>query len=236
MNTIYSAISNCGKLRKENQDRIFLSWIDTANYSHWEGKGCLHTTSFTVAVFDGMGGELFGEKAAEIAKGTLEGFRGLDLKRFCQVANNNICRFMTQERIVSMGTTAAIVRVENEEVTCCNLGDSRIYLIQGKEMQQLSVDHVMTIGTIRPRRVLTQYLGIPEHDMIIEPSIQKVKLGGGEILLLCSDGLTDMLTNEEILQIVQRFGTEDAAEQLFLAAMAKGGKDNISVIVCEVAT
>ena len=216
------------------QDRIFLSWMDNANRSLWEGKGHLPVSSFTIAVFDGMGGELYGGKAAEIAVRTLKDNRNLELRHFCQVANNNICRFMTQERIVSTGTTAALVRVEDEEVTCCNLGDSRIYLIQGKEIEQLSVDHVMIVGTMRPRRVLTQFLGIPESEMIIEPSVRKLKLVGGEKLLLCSDGLTDMLTNEEILQIVHSVGTEDAAEQLFLAAMTQGGKDNISVIVCEV--
>ena len=234
MNIMYSAICACGKVRKENQDRIYLSQIAIDDRSFCSKKGRLQSDIITLAVFDGMGGEQCGEQAAQLALQALEANEASPLEQICNVANEAICSYMLEHQIRSMGAAAAIVRIHGNDVCCCNLGDSRIYLFNQKELHQLSVDHAMTIGPLKPRRVLTQHLGIPNSEMVLEPNIRTSKIKPKEKLLLCSDGLTDMTEDQEIRQILGASETQDAAERLFTAAMDHGGKDNISIIVCEV--
>ena len=232
MSIKFSAISNRGKVRKENQDRIYISGIDQRDADQINRKGTLEAAPVTFAIFDGMGGELCGKTAAKIAADTVQKHENMEPTLLCRTINQNICSFMDQQHISSMGSTAAIMQVSHNAVYCCNLGDSRAYYVSGGEMLQISVDHTVTLGK---KRVLTQYLGIPETEVVIEPSIRKVALKKNDKLLLCSDGLTDMVSREEIAEIVNQNQTEEAATALFEAAMAHGGKDNISIIVCEVA-
>jgi len=231
MNIKYSAVSHCGKLRKENQDRIFLSGTDDSDRCLREEIGSLQTTAFSAAVFDGMGGELCGGAAAEIAVRTAQKKENMPLILLCREINQNICRYMEQYHISSMGTTAVIVRIRDNAACCCNLGDSRAYHFSRGKMQRISVDHTTNFGK---KRVLTQYLGIPETEIVIEPSVRKITLEKNEKLLLCSDGLTDMVSEDEIAGLLNAHKTEDAAKELFRAAMENGGKDNISIIVFEV--
>lgn len=216
MKIVYSAATDKGR-RQENQDKIFID-----------------TKELTFAVFDGMGGEQCGEVASEIASNTMKENFTLSLTDICMKANANVCRYMKEHHISCMGTTAAIVRFDNSKVEICNIGDSRVYKFANNEFEQLSCDHVMNIGMFKTRRILTQYLGIPEDEMIIEPHTEKRAVESGEIYLICSDGLTDMVTDEVIIDIITKSDVKNAAENLVQVALANGGNDNISVIVCKV--
>lgn len=118
----------------------------------------------------------------------------------------------------------------------CNLGDSRAYRLRNGEFLQISHDHVETRSLAVGRKApLTQHLGINPEDMLIEPYIAKDKVFPGDQYLLCSDGLTDMLTNFEISDIM--LSSEDAEScvtHLINAALEHGGRDNITVIICRI--
>lgn len=231
--TTYSAICNKGKVRSENQDKIYISGTEPRFYQEVYLSGNTDVPRPLFAVFDGMGGELYGEKASEIAFNVTKENTDIKLDNLCHRINNQLCNHMKENHIKSMGTTAAIVRFSDDKVEICNIGDSKIYLIEKNGMNQLSVDHSMTIGKMLPRRVLTQHLGIPEEEMLIEPFISSTVLPEGSCLLLCSDGLTDMVNEEDILKIVNSDTTKLPTEDLFNAAMENGGTDNISIIICK---
>ena len=225
----FYALSESGKVRAENQDRIFIS-KSALMEKNQSGKN-IH-----FAVFDGMGGEQCGEVASQIAADTLQQYENSDIEldELCMLINQKICTYMTENSISRMGTTAAIIRVSNAEMTVCNIGDSRIYRINSDKISKISVDHTMQVGRMKPRRVLTQHLGIPEEEFYIEPYVNSFEYHEGDKFLLCSDGLTDMVSENQIYEIVSLNGPKAAGEALYKLAMQNGGRDNISIIICEV--
>lgn len=196
----------------------------------------------TAAVFDGMGGEQFGEHASYIASSTYhELYHQFDVygeddffNAACSIINGRICEHGAELKVGNMGTTGAMILFSKEHVRIANVGDSRIYRISGSQMTQISVDHCMECPG-RKKAPLTQFLGIPETEFIIQPHIAKFPLEAGDRYLLCSDGLTDMVEEEQILAMIKEEATVEAAcTRLREAALAGGGRDNITVIVCEV--
>ena len=135
-----------------------------------------------------------------------------------------------------MGTTMVALYFSGRYVYVCNIGDSRAYRLRDGEFLQISEDHVEH----RPERThrkapLTQHLGIDPEDMLIEPYIAKGELRKGDMYLLCSDGLTDMLSNLEISCLMHdSTSVDECVTQLIQAALEKGGRDNITVIVCRI--
>jgi PPM family protein phosphatase len=207
------------------------------------------------AVFDGMGGESFGERAAHIAAETL----GEALKEhenqelsgksrildYVNEANMRICRTMQTERISRMGTTAAILWVSSSEVIVCNVGDSRIYRWKDDSLSRLSIDHIDArggegagAGQIRPFRKgsLTQHFGILPDEMVIEPYIAKGAPKSGDRYLICSDGLTDLLDDAAIAAVLgSQKRPQAAVERLIAGAVEAGGVDNVTAIVVDLA-
>ena len=230
MNIKYYAISDCGKVRKDNQDKFLLPDLQQ------NSAGCQSTdTPVTLAVFDGMGGESNGEMAAFIAQkvseAVFEKYPECNLKKLLMEINAQICNYMGENEIKSMGTTAVVLQIKDDFAEICNVGDSRAYRIADNKIQQLSKDHAMEIGS---KRVLTQNLGIPESEMVIEPYCVRGKISDGDIFILCSDGLTDMVSDEQILNVVNSCEFEQAGKMLFDEAMKNGGKDNTTILLCKV--
>lgn len=224
----FYALSEAGKVRKENQDKIFVSKFSLMKKN--ESRKFVY-----FAVFDGMGGEQCGDIASQIAVDTLKAYEGTNvaLDDLCKLINKRICRYMTENSINQMGTTAAIIRISSDTVTVCNIGDSKVYRINSSGLRKMSVDHTMAVGRMRPRRVLTQHLGIPEDEFFIEPYISSFSYSAGDKFLLCSDGLTDMVSEDDILEIVSNGSPEKSGRKLYELAMENGGRDNISIIICE---
>ena len=137
-----------------------------------------------LAVFDGMGGESYGEMAASAAVEALGGFYEENKKTLkkepvvfltgaCENMNEAVCRYSNENGIRSMGTTMALLSFSEKAIYACNLGDSRIYRhFQGK-FQQISTDHVIG-GKMLGKAPLTQYLGFQEENMALEPSIVEI--------------------------------------------------------------
>jgi protein phosphatase len=128
---------------------------------------------------------------------------------------------------IGMGTTIAGVLIRKDHALAFNVGDSRIYLHHGGKLAQISVDHV-TSGNL-----LTQCLGGFVRESRIEPHVTAVPLSPDAQLLLCSDGLTRVLTDEQIASSLGQ-GGQNAAERLVAAALQGGGHDNISVVLVEI--
>jgi protein phosphatase len=125
--------------------------------------------------------------------------------------------------------------VSKNHLKVYNLGDSRAYLLQKDTLRCLTKDHTTSI--IRPysnqrSHSLSQYLGIPEEEFIIEPYCTDIELLAGDKILLSSDGLTDMLGEDTIKNILMEdMHPKGIAKKLLDAAIAEGGKDNITALV-----
>lgn len=232
MKIIYYAITDCGKIRKENQDSYLLPEHGVIEESSGMNI-CATPASF--AVFDGMGGEQAGGKAADIARETsLEVIRKspeCSFKKLVMMMNSLICQYMQEMDIGSMGTTAAFLRVTDEQAKICNVGDSRIYKISDGKIIQLSFDHAINVGQ---RRVLTQHLGIPVQEMLLEPYENCCSFSAGDIFLLCSDGLTDMVSSDRILSLIEENDFQKCGQLLVDEALENSGKDNITIILCKI--
>ena len=193
-----------------------------------------------------MGGENFGEiasfAAADCIKQTTRKIKDYFipeqsfLYNLCMKINDAVVTKQQELCTERMGTTMVALYFSHRYVYVCNLGDSRAYRLRDDEFLQLSVDHIETReGLIRKKAPLTQYLGINPECFHIEPYIARGELKHGDRYLLCSDGLTDMLTKSEINKILSSFGsTEEIVQNLIDSAMANGGRDNVTAIVCKI--
>lgn len=244
----YAYASHIGKIRANNQDNFwccgdYLKEDNKGTEDVQHGNASLSEYPL-LAVFDGMGGESCGEVAAYLAaqecqkhyennrmyRQAIEEFF-LDC---CKKMNASVCGYAEEHKIRSMGTTVAMVGFDKSGIWGCNLGDSRIYEATQGSLRLLSTDHVMKTVTFG-KPPLTQYIGIPEECMALEPAIIHTEWDLGKRFLICSDGLTDMLPEEEINQILS-CGMEvgETAGVLIEKSLEKGGRDNITVILCEV--
>lgn len=239
-----------GKLRKNNEDNFFfdgrcLERVHTGLRNIVVMENDIKS-GLCLAVFDGMGGENFGEYASFVAAHQLQQTqRTLKdyfipekkyLHQMIQQQNDAVVQVQKEMCTERIGSTAVSLHFLGAYAYVCNVGDSRAYRLRDGEFLQLSRDHVdKRPGGDGKKAPLTQYLGFGNEDMQIEPYIAKGAVQKGDLYLLCSDGLTDMLTNFEISDIM--LSGKDAAEiteALIQAALDRGGRDNITVIVCKI--
>lgn len=234
----YFYTSHVGKSRKGNQDNLYCNGVFMPSVNRGtEGvkSGKVRPKELPVfAIFDGMGGEECGEMAAHLASLEMSEYTfgedmAADLNDFCRKANRRICEYTREHRITSMGTTAAILRFTPEKAGLCNVGDSKIFLYSQGQLHQLSYDHV-SISVAGRKPPLTQNLGIEETEMIIEPFVALGDYKPGDAFLICSDGLTDMVSTEQ-LQSILSGKRKKAAQALLDTALENGGRDNISYIL-----
>ena len=247
----YSA-TNVGKVRKNNEDNYYVNGVfkestETLEYSTYD-TGVKDNNLY--AVCDGMGGEEYGERASMLAVSTLRHYQGMAFSNcvdgYIRSANKKICDLILSNGGVRSGTTFAALSIENDVARVFNVGDSRVYIIRQGKIRQISVDHtrlrqLIDMGIVtaenaagrRDKHALTRHLGIFPEEMIISPAISgEIAVMEGDIFLLCSDGLTDMLTDGQILQTVLKCGdVKQCGNALINAALANGGRDNVTVQV-----
>ena len=199
------------------------------------------------AVADGMGGAQAGEVASRLAAGALkEGGRALE--ELIQEANRRVHQRSIEDPGASgMGTTVTVAVVEDGIVRIGHVGDSRAYLVRDGELEQLTQDHslvgeLVRSGKLSPqeaehhpqRSVITRAIGTdPDVDVdtfAIEPR-------EGDLFLICSDGLTDMVADRAILDVIEerRDDLDALVKALIKAANRSGGDDNITVVAFEIA-
>ncbi|MCH5182746.1 MAG: serine/threonine-protein phosphatase [Oscillospiraceae bacterium] len=238
----YACISHIGNCRSINQD----NFICTGRYMELKNDSTEFPLTGQVpanppsvfGIFDGMGGEYCGEVAAFIASQRASELSigkdaAADLYDFCMDANERICKYAEEHDVPSMGTTAAMLAFTGSEIVLCNIGDSKIFRLSGGNMEQISKDHT-EIAAYGKKAPLYQNLGIPATELVIEPYFSHGKYQDGDVYLICSDGLTDMVTNEEIQATVEQLPFQECAGELLKKALENGGKDNTSIILCKV--
>ena len=245
----YAYTCHIGKIRNNNEDNFWCCGdsLEAQNQgmSHIRSGYMKQSEYPLLAVFDGMGGESCGEMAAFLAaeacgehfKTAKDGIRNDPeefLNEICESMNQAICDNGRTNKINSMGTTAALLAFAEDAVYSCNLGDSRIYKSDREKFYQISQDHVLG-RSLFGKAPLTQYLGMEEENLQLEPSISRQEIKIGDRFLLCSDGITDMLSDGEIADILSREApVEETAGILLERALKKGGRDNITLVLCEV--
>jgi protein phosphatase len=221
------------------------------------GSGRVRGHLFIVA--DGMGGHEGGEEASALAVTTIEDFLLRALHWFFRLQGDAVLEEFqsalrtADERIFDetrrrpdlqgMGTTFTLAYVVGRVLYVAHVGDSRLYLSRGGELHQLTNDHTVAGELVRQhviddeaarqhpmRNIVTNSLGGAERG--VHPEVQKLPLGDGDTLLLCTDGLTEMVPPTELAQTVARSTSpEETCERLVARANELGGRDNITVIV-----
>lgn len=238
----YACVSHIGKIRRMNQDNLI------CDNQHLESDGTgiefplcgVKTTEKTslFGIFDGMGGEACGEIASYIAaKDASELELGKDvvgeLADFCEKANGDICDYAEEHGVSCMGTTAAMLAFSDRVITLCNIGDSKVFRFCDGILEQISVDHLASapFGVKAP---LSQNLGIPPSEMVIEPYFAQGPYCRGDVYLICSDGLTDMVSIDDITEVLNGNPIEEAVNVLLEQALTNGGKDNTTILLCKI--
>lgn len=247
-----SVVSHIGNVRTANQDNFYCIGRyrsleeDIAVFDSDEING----SKWMTAVFDGMGGEKDGEIASFIASKLISdcadaGF-GIDIGNLIVSINTQICCEMTRRKC-HMGSTCVFLEFEGDKCRSWNIGDSRAYHFHSGILTQMSEDHTeaasfneifkgQEVAKTGSENRLTQHLGIPEDDFIIEPFISSWEgIESGDIMMLCSDGLTHMTDDETIAFLLSRnIDLQNKRALLLDRALESGGKDNITITLIEV--
>ena len=205
------------------------------------------------AIADGMGGAQAGEVASRLATAALKeadanGGGEQRIADLIQEANRRVYdRSSSDPNTSGMGTTITVALVEGDYVSFGHVGDSRAYLIRNAQMEQLTEDHSLVNELLKTgklsreeaethpqRSVITRALGT---DPDVDVDTFSVQAETGDLFLLCSDGLTDMVSEESILEVVERNrdDIDGALRALVKAANRGGGQDNITVVAFEIA-
>ena len=244
MDLTVSGKTDQGLVRPNNEDNLYLD----------EKLGLL-------VVADGMGGHASGETASKLTVNIIRDyFQGPQnvigdynsdyseatnrLNSAIRLANQAVFEAaQSSPALKGMGTTIAAVLLTGNKLSIAHIGDSRVYLVRAGNIEQLTDDHSIVNEQLKRdmitkeeaaqstmKNILTKALGI-SSDM--EADLDELTVFGDDILLLCSDGLNTMVTDEAMLEIISFAGNPDAAcDSLINAANEKGGKDNITVILC----
>ncbi|MBQ0028478.1 MAG: Stp1/IreP family PP2C-type Ser/Thr phosphatase [Lachnospiraceae bacterium] len=233
------SITDIGRKRKLNQDYVYTSETPV---------GALPNL-FVVA--DGMGGHKAGDYASRCTIETMvEYAENADdtgivavLEQAILKANEVVIeKAESDEALNGMGTTVVAACIDGDEMCVANVGDSRLYVVSNREITQITRDHSLVEEMVRmgglkreqarthpDKNIITRAIGAQQN---LEIDFFKVKLDPDDLVLMCSDGLTNMLEDEEIRMILQ--GQRDLVEKaecLVNAANNNGGKDNITVVL-----
>lgn len=235
------SITNIGRRRKLNQDFVYTSEKPVGSLPNL----------FIVA--DGMGGHNAGDYASKATVETIvekignasETDRTRILEEAIQAANTLIRQKARESAdLEGMGTTVVAATCEGNSLCVANVGDSRLYVANKKEIRQITKDHSWVAEMVRrgglgkeearnhpDKNIITRAVGADDG---IKVDFFTVQLKEGDLILMCTDGLTNMLEDEEIRMILD--GARDMvekAEELVAAANERGGRDNISVILID---
>ena len=200
-----------------------------------------------IAVADGMGGHAGGEVASTIAitaLATTEINENSLLTITKDIDSAILHKSQTQPDLAGMGTTLTALHINNESVELLHVGDTRCYAFAGGKLNQLSHDHTVMQELIDQGRITPdEAVNHPQRSLLthalmgdsgIEPVIQLYPIKIGDQFLLCSDGLTSVLSDFEIGKILKKYSGQELVENLVAETKAKGAPDNVTVIWAEI--
>jgi PPM family protein phosphatase len=239
-------LSDIGCQREQNEDSF--GYWEPASDQQFEGKGRL------AIVADGMGGYEGGQEASRIAVATVrETYESAAadpqtaLLQALQRAHERIRDFASRNPELSgMGTTCTAAAVTQGKLYYAHVGDSRLYLLRGSEIKQLTRDHsyvkrLVDSGYLQPaeaethpqRHILTAALGVGE-ELTPDSPAQPLVLEEGDVLLLCTDGLWGLVHDDELRDIAARHSPQVSCHEFVDLARKRGGPDNITVQILRV--
>jgi serine/threonine protein phosphatase PrpC len=232
----YAVASDTGRRRRRNEDNYVVA-----------------PPLFAVA--DGMGGAQAGEVASKLAALALEGgdsdgLHGIEsIDMLIQEANRRIYDRASADPTASgMGTTMTVALVEGMTVAIGHVGDSRAYLVRGEQMEQLTEDHSLVNELLKSGKLSEEEAQVhPQRSVITravgtDPDVDvdgfTIEAEEGDVFLICSDGLSDMVDDEEILELVHqnRDDLDQAVKALVAAANRGGGEDNITAVAFQISS
>jgi protein phosphatase len=226
-----SAATHVGLVRSNNEDMCAVAgWTSGKGRERWQGE--LAAEGGWALVADGMGGHAAGEVASELALSALAPMMdriadAAAVAAALHLANARLYETMAAEPArLGMGTTIAGIALRGESVLAFNVGDSRIYRWSDDALVQVSTDHALGGG------LLTQCLGGVADPAPLRPCAVSLGWEAGACFLLCSDGLTNMVTDEEIARLLAN-ARERSVDVLIAAALAAGGADNVTAVLIE---
>jgi protein phosphatase len=241
----FGAATDLGRVRENNEDKF--DFVEPEEEELLLSRGRLY------AVADGMGGHAAGQIAAEMAlKALLEVYYSpgavppADALRAGFRRGNELV-FGTAQAVPSragMGTTLTAAAVVGEKLLVANVGDSRAYLVRDEQVRQLTEDHSLVGEQVRQgviseeeaaaspfKNVITKCVGNAAE---VEADIFEERLVEGDNVLLCTDGLSNLVSGEEMGETVRRHSPSVAARRLIQLANERGGHDNITVAVMRI--
>lgn len=239
--------SHVGLIRSSNEDCYAVVELNQL-------KGSLNKKGYIFAVADGIGGHACGDIASKMACSELSSISNSGIS-----SRNDNCKVSLEDAFFiidsslkrhvadhpeceDMGTTLSCLIIEGDSASIAHVGDSRIYRLRGGSLEQLTTDHtfvqeMIDMGEEKPeaakyhplRSVLTRAIGTRERLTTVDTRYLSVALN--DRFLLCSDGLHDMVTQDEICSIMNTFEDPQlSAIELINAAMMNGGRDNVTVV------
>ncbi|OCL27930.1 serine/threonine protein phosphatase [Orenia metallireducens] len=230
----YGATSEVGKVRRENQDNYLVINKDSLDI---------------IVVADGMGGHQGGNVASSLA---IKGIKEYDfnhdslkdsIKECIELVNQRIQQEgLAKEEYQGMGTTLTMGVIKDRILIIGHIGDSRAYLFRDGKLQQLTNDHSYVGELLRnniisqkeadnhpKKNLLLNALGVKEE---IEADLFELDLESNDLILLCSDGLTNMLSDDKISEVLsENLDLQKKADKMALLANQQGGYDNITVVI-----
>lgn len=238
--------------------RLTFAGLTDVGLKRSANQDCYHLSSdgslFVVA--DGMGGHVGGQEASRIATDTIRSYIEAN-KRISESSSELLEQaiFAANDAVLvdqgthpersDMGTTVVVLLVQDEQFWCAHVGDSRLYLLRESGFYQVTQDHTWVTRALRDgsltleqshchpwRHVLSQCVGREDLNPI---ETQSIEIEPGDLLLLCSDGLTEELSDDAIITCLQQATTcEEQVRSLVEAAKAQGGRDNITAIAIHI--
>ena len=250
---LVSAVCGIGLKRPNNEDNLCINstflevdQVEATKNEVYEYTGRIEGP-LLASVCDGIGGESAGETASHMAVSRLSSLSlpaGADeIFALLRRINSEIVREAKNIGAARIGCTTAVLSVSNESATVINVGDSRVYRLRKRSLEQLSHDQsevqsYVDAGILSEKKARThplrhrilQFLGMPEDMLQFEPP-GRTDVAPGDVFLVCSDGLTECVEDRKIRSLLK---SGAGARELYDAAMKKGGVDNTTVIVVRV--
>lgn len=236
------SMTDIGIKRQMNQDYIFCTENSVGSFPNL----------FIVA--DGMGGHKAGDYASRTCVDcVVDSIKNSSMKTPVSIMEQAIKKANSQvlsdarsnTELEGMGTTCVCAVVFDRTLYVANIGDSRLYIINDKEIKQVTQDHSLVEEMIRNgeigrrearlhpnKNIITRALGTNEE---VTPDFFEVELLKDDIILICSDGLSNMMDDEDMMYIIRRYQSLDqAGKRLIEKANECGGRDNISIVLIKV--
>jgi PPM family protein phosphatase len=232
------AFTDVGLRRKRNEDAVLVSgWVSQTHNGVLTEMRMQPGSPFVCAVADGMGGHAGGDVASRTAAQMIAtmsaGWTGLDdISASLTYVSDWIHDMSRDSELAGMGCTIAGVCMTTDELFVFNVGDSRVYSINGDSLDQLSIDDSVFDQAGRPTNIITQSLG-QSTDVLLVPHVKQLDVRDGSYLM-CSDGVHGQMEHHDLQAATSCNDRSDAAAVIIGTARANGAVDNFSFVLLDI--